>query len=258
MHLPRKRTGFKRRALVIAAITTVVAGVLVLFGVQSVQRIRAVEDRWVVYSQDAAEASRLLYEVSQQMGYGGYIHNFKNFILRRDIDVLATLADNSEAVYVNLDQLGRHAISEEEEMAIGAIRKVIDAYVASVPVAVDAFKRGLSSVEVDIMVKVDDQPALTGIAELNHSILTRTRLAEREINKTVGAATFMVWVLLAMAPVVVMLGVFQFSGALFQFSRALLDAHFQFAMRFFEFLFRAFAFRHIAHDGGGDALAAGH
>jgi len=206
--------------LIIAAATAMVASILALFGVQSVQRIRTVEDRWGIYSQDAAEAGRLLHDVSQQMGYGGYIHNFKNFILRRDMEYITALERNSKGLYANLDALESHAISEEEKAAVAAIRQVIDRYVAGIPTAVEAFRRGLSSVEVDILVKVDDQPAMAAIAELNHSILTRTRLAEREISKTMKAAESMVWVLLAVVPVVALLGVM-----LILFLRRIMDAN---------------------------------
>jgi len=204
---PRRHVGFKRRALVIVVITAAVAGVLVLFGVQSVQRIQAVEDRWVVYNQDAAEAGRLLHSISRQMGYGGFIHNFKNFILRRDLEDMATLTNNREAVDADLDKLERFVISQEEKAALGVIRAVFNKYAESVNSAAEAFKRGLSSVEVDILVKVDDGPTLAAIATLNHSFLTRARLAESQINMALKAAANMVWVLLAVVPVVVLLGV---------------------------------------------------
>jgi len=207
VHQPRRHVGFKRRALLIAVITAAVAGVLVLFGVQSVQRIQAVEDRWVVYNQDAAEAGRLLHSISRQMGYGGFIHNFKNFILRRDLEDLAMLTNNRDAVYADLDKLERFVISQEEKAALGVIRAVFNKYTESVNSAAEAFKRGLSSVEVDILVKIDDRPTLGAIATLNHSFLTRARLAETQINMALQAAANMVWVLLAVVPVVVFLGV---------------------------------------------------
>jgi len=216
----RTRVGFKRRALVIAVITAAVAGVLVLFGVQSVRRIQEVEDRWVVYNQDAAEAGRLLHSISRQMGYGGFIHNFKNFILRRDLEYVATLTSNREVIDGDLDKLERLVISEEEKTALNIIRAVFHQYAESVDIAAEAFKRGLSSVEVDILVKVDDGPTLAAIAELNHSFLTRARLAEHQINMALQAAANMVWVILAVVPVIVLLGV-----VLILFLRRIMDAN---------------------------------
>lgn len=207
MLLPKRRTGFRHRALVIAVVTAMVAGVMVLFGLQSVQRIHAVEKRWAVYSQEAAEAGRLLHSISRQMGYGGFIHNFKNYILRRDAVYVPMLLSNQDTIYADLAAIERHIISNEEKAAVLAIRSVFDHYAKGISIARDSFERGLSSVEVDILVKIDDEPALTAIAALNHSFLTRTRLAERETNRALSAVSSMVWVLLAVVPVIVLLGV---------------------------------------------------
>ncbi|HEY9080687.1 ATP-binding protein [Magnetovibrio sp.] len=207
MRQPHKHLGFKRRALVIVVITAAVAGILVLFGVQSVQRIQAVEDRWVVYNQDATEAGRLLHNISRQMGYGGFIHHFKNFILRRDLEDMAKLTNNREAVDADLEKLEQFVISEEEKAALGVIHAAFNQYAESVNRAAEAFKRGLSSVEVDILVKVDERPTLAAIAILNHSFMTRARLAETQINMALKAAANMVWVLLGVVPVIVLLGV---------------------------------------------------
>lgn len=219
MHRPRRRTGFRRRALVIAVLTTAVASVMVLFGVQSVQRIQAVKEHWAVYSQDAAQGTRELHAISRQLGYGGYIHNFKNYVLRRDLDYVATLIRDRDAIYAALDQLENYVISQEEKMALVSLRKVFDMYASALPRAVRAFNRGLSSVEVDIMVKVDDGPALNAIDMLNHSFLMRASLAERETEKAMDAAASMVWVFLAVVPVVVLLGV-----VLILFLRRIVDA----------------------------------
>ncbi|MBL4613287.1 MAG: PAS domain S-box protein, partial [Magnetovibrio sp.] len=220
MHLPRRHTGFRRRALIIGLVTAAVAGVMVLFGVHSVQRIQTVEQRWTVYSQDAAEAGRLLHNISRQMGYGGFIHNYKNYILRRDARYVIMLLGNQDTVYADLAALGRHMISDDEKAAVRAIRSVFDLYVNAIPIAQDSFERGLSSVEVDILIKVDDVPALNAIALLNHSFLTRSRLAERETNKAMRAVSSMVWVLLSVVPVIVLLGVM-----LVLFLRRIMDAN---------------------------------
>lgn len=221
---PRLRTGFRRRALIIAVATAMVAGVLALFGMQSVQRIQAVQDRWTAYSRDASEAGYLLHNISQQMGYGGFIHNFKNYILRRNLKYLSRLEHQSDEVFATLNALEGRVISEEEKVAVHAIRDVFEQYSAHIPVASEAFRRGLSSVEVDIIVKVDDAPATEAIAMLKHSFLTRIRLAERETDKALNAAEAMVWVLLAVVPVVVMLGV-----TLILFLRRIIDVNFNLA-----------------------------
>ncbi len=220
MQLTNRRTGFRRRAVLIAIVTAVVTGIMALFGVQLVQRISNVEELWTVYNQDAVKADRLLKNISKQLGYGGYIHNFKNYVLRRDLEYVGTLVKSQEAVYRDLDLLEDFVITKEEKDALTNIRNVFDQYVEAVEVAQDAFNSGLSIEEVDELIRINDGPAITSFAFLNHSLLTRTRLAEREINKATEATSSMGWVLLAVVPIVVVLGVI-----LILFLRRVMDAN---------------------------------
>lgn len=100
----------------IAAITASVVGVIVLYGVQSIQRINEVEERWAIYNESATEGGRLLNDITRQMGYGGFIHNFKNYILRRDVGYVALLIVNRDAVYDALNKLDSYVITDEEKM----------------------------------------------------------------------------------------------------------------------------------------------
>ena len=202
-----KSARYGRGAAVIAAVTVVVAGFLLIFGAQAIQRIQAVENQWAVYSREAAEADRLLHHIAVEMGYGGFIHNFKNYILRRDPATLALIDGNRTTVETDLRELQHRIISDEEKAALADIRAAFMTYDAAVDRARMAFDRGLSSVEVDILVKVDDQPALAAFATLDRSFKARSALARGETEKALQAASSMVWLLLIVVPVVILLGV---------------------------------------------------
>ncbi|MCW8914440.1 MAG: response regulator [Magnetovibrio sp.] len=204
----------------IAIVTAGVTGIMALFGVQLVQRISNVEELWTVYNQDAVKADQLLKNISRQLGYGGYIHNFKNYVLRRDLEYISNLTKNEEVLYRDLQLLENFVITAEEQKALHNIRDVFDQYVRAVDIAENAFNDGLSTEEVDKLVKINDGPAITSFAFLNHSLLTRTRLAEREINNATAAAASMGWVLLAVVPIIIILGV-----VLILFLRRVMDAN---------------------------------
>lgn len=202
-----RRSGYRRGAVIIALVTAAAAGLLLVFGIQAIQRIHTVENYWGVYSQDAAEADQLLHEISVEMGYGGYIHNFKNYLLRRDKTYVDRLAQNRAAADAQLLLLEFHVIGAEEQAALAAIRATMVKYDSAVDRARVAFARGLSSVEVDILVKVDNTPSLAAFAVLDQSFLKRSALARAETEKALGAASTMVWRLLVVVPIVVLLGV---------------------------------------------------
>ena len=171
-----------------------------------VQRIHEVEDRWAVYNENAAEAERILDIVSRDLGYGGFIHHFKNFVLRQDMDYLPLVEESRDAIYNHLNQLEAYLIRDEEKLALKDVRAVFDQYAANIAVAADAINRGLGPAQVDALVKIDDTPAVGAISVLYHSLLTRRRMAEREINRATQSASSMGWIILAVAPVVIGLG----------------------------------------------------
>lgn len=202
----RANDSYKRGAAVIVAVTIVVAGFMLILGIQTIQRLRAVENHWSTFSNDAVEASNLLHAVSVQMGYGGYIHHFKNFVLRRDPGQLDALTENRIAVEALLEALDRHVITSGEKAALADILATFDKYTQAAERAGVAFERGLSSVEVDILTKVDDTPAEAAFAVLENSFRERQQLAQEETQKALETASSTVLLLLVVVPVVVLLG----------------------------------------------------
>lgn len=205
--LSLQQGSYKRGAVVIATVTVLITAFVLIFGIQALQRIQAAENHWAVYSDNANEADQLLHGISVEMGYGGFIHNFKNYILRRDPVYLARLSKNRLAVEVKLRSLEKRIISDAEKTALAEIRAAFIRYDSNVDHARIAFERGLSSVEVDSLVKIDDQPALEAFATLERSFLVRKKLAQVETEKALAAASSMVYLLLIVVPVVVMLSV---------------------------------------------------
>lgn len=202
-----KQGSYQRGAVFIAAVTVLVTGFVLIFGIQALQRIQSAESHWALYSDDANEADHLLHDITVQMGYGGFIHNFKNYILRRDPVYLGRLSKNRLAVEVNLRALEKRTISDAEKTALAEIHAAFIRYDSAVDQARFAFERGLSSVEVDSLVKLDASKTLAAFATLERSFMARAKLAQAETEKALAAASSMVYLLLIVVPVVVVLGV---------------------------------------------------
>lgn len=118
-----------------------------------------------ILAQDRVEPQEL--NLTRALGYGAGIHHFKNYVLRAT-ENYRTQADESlglaEKALASL-RTASDATAKDKE-AIDAIEKVVKQYRANLPVAQKMHVEGKSIKEIDAAVKVDDGPAIAGLAVL--------------------------------------------------------------------------------------------
>ena len=121
-----------------------------------------------VASRNAGGDSRAALQPALQaaLGYGGMIHQFKNYVIRKDdgrIDrIQAALADARDV----LERYRRLRITPTEREALDAIARVVDAYGGQIETIRRLIGEGADSKAIDAAVKIDDAPALAAAASL--------------------------------------------------------------------------------------------
>jgi len=115
--------------------------------------------------------NELLNDLQMKIGYGGLIHNFKNYIIRGRDGYLEHFYKTSIAVkniiekYKNL--IG---ISPQEINYLKIIDTTFDQYHTMLKNVIKMKKIGHSVIEVDRLVEIDDTPALNAIKSLRKDI----------------------------------------------------------------------------------------
>ena len=132
--------------------------------VNEVNRIRKV---FLASAQKQAIAS----EMKELVGYGGIIHNFKNYIIRgtakyetaitRQYQTLNTLI----AKYKTFDN-----VSSEEKGLLNEIHGVFEKYYNGLPRVTDAINNKTDIKKLDKVVKVNDGPAIKALNHLTSSL----------------------------------------------------------------------------------------
>jgi methyl-accepting chemotaxis protein len=155
----------------------------------------ALSQAWIEYNAGAAAKTVVLSELRESVGYGGMIHQFKNFIIRRDPQRLIQARARMEAAANAIARYRALGISSDEAKALEAFEKVMAAYGNAANNAEAMVTSGKSIVEVDAAVKVDDGPAISALTELDKVV---GGLRERSGNAiTAGAADMqnaLIWV----------------------------------------------------------------
>ena len=176
-----------RIALIIAA--TVFFGIsLVVFGAISVGKFSDVEENWKTYNREIVSLSDGLLRLERAIGYGGFIHGFKNLVLRRDPRYIPLVQADLDDAYAEMNRIAAFLLTDTERKALAQFRSVIDQYAAKFQLAKSMVAENAAAAEIDVLVKVDDTPALEALETLLDSIDRRAGERERQSQESLDQA----------------------------------------------------------------------
>lgn len=178
----------KQLTMIIVAIV-LVAGITIPVGITYLAyEIEEVKTVWRSYQAERGDKSRILERLQAVMGYGGLIHNFKNMVLRRDIEPIKPIHTQLGAAKNLLSQMRSLSIKEEESRALDDIESVLAEYDRAVHVAERLIRQGRTARQIDVLVKVDDAPALAGLTVLRQYNLSQRQQYSSGIGKWILAS----------------------------------------------------------------------
>lgn len=131
----------------------------------------------------------LLSDLWIQMGYGGAIYNFKNYILRGEQKYIDKFNSEYKETIKIINELNSLETSNNyKKTRLKIVRETFDAYDNNLKVAMVMKEEGATISEIDFLVKIDDAPALSalnGLIEFENFNLDATlwfRLMTEKIN----------------------------------------------------------------------------
>ncbi len=133
----------------------------------TINNISTIKTTWDAFEDSRSEKAAALSALRKEIGYGGMIHQFKNFVLRHDVDrigiVNAKLGGAASAIarYRALD------LNVAEAGAITDIQKMLEAYSKALTLAAELAAQGKTQGEIDAQVRVDDTAAIHGLDTLD-------------------------------------------------------------------------------------------
>lgn len=161
---------------------------LIVFGIVAVEKFRVVNDYWREFNEKSTVTSQFLLKLKSEFGYGGFIHNFKNYILRGDDRYAFLVADDIVKVRATLAQLRALLVTEEEKAALAKVEVVFRAYTDNLEAAERLIQADRTPTDVDAVVRVDDRPAIEGFDEIAASLRARSRMTAAKTEVELNAA----------------------------------------------------------------------
>ena len=201
---------FHKSTLAIILITLVLSVVLIWFGFLVKQKVHHVEKQWHDYSNEAILTSQVLSRIQANFGYGGFIHNFKNYVLRKDASLIPKIEKSLAETRYAIKHYPLHGLFQDldDETYINNLAQVVAQYSDNFELAKRLIAKGISSNEIDRQIKVNDFPAFQAIKHLSqHAVEHHDEYSLETSKRLENALNFINWGLL-LIPLVLLSGIF--------------------------------------------------
>ncbi|WP_421783462.1 methyl-accepting chemotaxis protein [Kiloniella litopenaei] len=145
-----------------------------------------INHHWDTFRQVDYNKQLVITDLQHALGFGGMVHQFKNYILRQDeqrIEKINTAIKNAKQSLSDYQKLG---VTGPEADALKMISSVIDSYATNLTKAQSLIKAGKSPQDVDASVKIDDTPALKGIDILNEAVQKGIELDTKSVRQSIN------------------------------------------------------------------------
>jgi len=127
-----------------------------------------VEESHEYWSQSLVEMDQkahVLKDMLTDIGYGGMIHNFKNYILRADSTYYAAAQDDVQNFKAKVQAYQIFPLTDKEASAIATLKKTVVAYETKLGKAREVRETNfnIELKNLDRIVRIDDTPAMDAI-----------------------------------------------------------------------------------------------
>jgi PAS domain S-box-containing protein len=161
--MKHKAVSAKRELMSVSTASAVLVAAVILFGVLLVGQLSQLNESGNTYIAKDLKIRMALADLRANIGYGGFIHNFKNYVLRRDKSLEQYLDRQIQVVFASIDACSAIDADPDERQALEAVRQTFQTYERKYLLARQLIAKGLSPEEIDTQVRVDDHPALRAL-----------------------------------------------------------------------------------------------
>ncbi len=189
----------------IIAMIVVILILIAISGWQIFRTVTPVADSWIDYQQQAAKRQQLLMNIKANFGYGGIIHNFKNYVLRGQDKYLPRIESSFSALTAAMEEYRQlSSLTQKEREGLSDIAKVAEAYYVNSRFIKQLLADGKNAQEIDASVKISDKPAFDAFKILDNQYKQMTIESSTHINGAIdGAKGSMIGALIILAIIII-------------------------------------------------------
>lgn len=184
-------------------------------GFNVLNEARGTHETWKRFESITARKADLLSDLREALGYGGVIHKFKNFVLRKDRLLIVDIHAKMLEVTIALTAFSTLELTADESKAILVLEETLTDYLDAVALAENLANSGKASQDIDRIVKINDDAALAALATLSTELQTARKASSESVYASVSRVTSAVFLMIVIVGGLTILLVISF----FWFSR---------------------------------------
>jgi diguanylate cyclase (GGDEF)-like protein/PAS domain S-box-containing protein len=132
----------------------------------------------------ANSKTRALSDLNAEVGYGGLIHSFKNYVIRQRSEYYQSFLTNYQNSQRAINHYSNLELTSSEQLVLREIQLVIEEYRTNLDVVKDMAMRGSLPEAIDAVVKVDDGPMIRGLQILKTETAQQTANALNQVDQS--------------------------------------------------------------------------
>ena len=200
-----------RRLRVLTVIVTMMIVTVIggggFIGVRVASLFLEVSHDWTRYQETSEKKAIQLSEVRRAFGYGGFIHNFKNYVLRRDDRYLKRAERDMGRLEAAIAGYRALPLSSWESSALDNVALTAGDYAGMIDVARRHVAQDSMPVEIDTEVKVDDALAIAALDKLEMVWQQARKSETAQITQIVRQGLLSVNLGIILVPILVLCGI---------------------------------------------------
>lgn len=149
-----------------------------MFGNSLGGQISHLNNTWEKHAIQTERKVEAIYRIHKHFGYGGFIHHFKNLVLRLDHKYIPLSEQALNDTYHAIDSYLALPTSDEERDAIAAFRQVVEEYDQKFAKAKQLIGDDTNQQQLDSIVKTDDTLAFNALKVMSDSIQQQLQQAQ--------------------------------------------------------------------------------
>ena len=159
-------SGIQWVAYLIIGILLLLSISVVGFTIYTDKKYQLLQTEWQNFSSNSSRRGTLLNHLRRDLGYDGFIHSLKNFVLRGELHYAEKSRQSYEALQQTIHEYEELSLTEKERSALLMLQATLSEYRKNLDKAISLKRKGISSELVDQQIVVSDSEASQALRDI--------------------------------------------------------------------------------------------